>query len=249
MNRPQREDCLWISPGDVTERSPQTSAQRFAQVMADRANIVVTGLQVWRVHETDPYDLQVEVAAVERAAAHHRMTRYHLFGFSAGATVALAAALMLGAPVRTVTLLEPATIGDDDWGPAESRWRRELTGVRNLPPESRPVAFRQLMMGQGERLPQGLPPPPPWSERADRLEDMLAAVGFLSFELARISQPTLVLSGGLSNVRFRRLAERMAEVMPHAECVTFPHCSHLTPPHRTAQRELTEVLTKFWAGA
>jgi pimeloyl-ACP methyl ester carboxylesterase len=244
-----RENCLWISPGDVTADSPETSAQKFARVIADRCNIVVTGLQVWRMHEGDPYDLQVEVAAVERVAAEQRMTRYHLFGFSAGATVALAAALALGAAVRTVAVLEPATIGDDEWDPAEGRWRRDLAGVRDLASERRPAAFRELMMGQGERPPPSLPPPPIWNGRMDKLEDMLAAVGFLSSDLARISQPTLVLSGGRSNARFLRLAERMVEVMPRAESVTFPRCSHLAPPHRDDPRQLREVLTDFWASA
>ena len=47
--------------------------------------------------------------------AHVRgLSRYHLFGFSAGATVALAATLALGDAVQSLTLLEAAVIGDDD---------------------------------------------------------------------------------------------------------------------------------------
>jgi pimeloyl-ACP methyl ester carboxylesterase len=160
--------------------------------------------------------------------------------------VALAAALKLGGTVQTVTVFEPATIGDDDWSPMETRWRQELAGVRALAAERRPAAFRRLMMGDDD-LPPFLPAPPVWTSRTDRLEDLLAAVGFVSADLARISQPTTVLTGGLGHVRFRRLAERMVEVIPQAKAVTFPRCSHLAPPHREDPVRLADVLTRAWA--
>jgi len=42
----------------------------------------------------------------------------------------------------------------------------------------------------------------------DMLEAMLARVGFSSTDLAVITQPCLVVTGGLSHPRFARLAER-----------------------------------------
>jgi pimeloyl-ACP methyl ester carboxylesterase len=248
MNRPQPANCLWISPADVGAGHPETSSQRFAAAIANRAKLVVHGLEVWRRSPEEPYDLGTELAAIERDAADHAMERYHLFGFSAGATVALAAARKLGGTVQTVTVFEPATIGDDDWSPVEARWRRDLAAIRALAAEWRPAAFRRLMMGDDD-LPPFLPAPAVWTSRTDRLEDMLAAVGFVSADLARISQPTTVLAGGLGHVRFRRLAERMVEVMPHATVVTFPGCSHLAPPHRQDPGRLADVLTRAWAAA
>jgi len=63
--------------------------------------------------------------------------RYHLFGFSAGATFALAAAMAFCGAVQSIALFEPATIGDDDWGPVEAQWRSTLADVGSLPVELR----------------------------------------------------------------------------------------------------------------
>jgi pimeloyl-ACP methyl ester carboxylesterase len=240
-----RPTCLWISPGDAAAGRARSS-ERFAAGLADRADVVVTGLEVWRLPAGARYDLQVEVDAVARVAAARGLSRFHLFGFSAGATVALGAALRLPSAVRTVAVLEPATIGDDDWSPAEVRWRRDLAQVRALPVPLRREAFRRLVLAPGE------PAPPPadaggWLPQTDLLEDMLAAPGFTSRDLARVTVPALVVSGGRSHPRFARLAERAAQVMPHAESVVFDRRSHLDPPHRSEPSRLGEHLTRLWA--
>jgi pimeloyl-ACP methyl ester carboxylesterase len=236
---------VWVTPGPVGAGRPVTSSERFAGAIADRAHVVVHALDVWRLRADEPYDLRTEIAAVERTAATHRLGRYHVFGFSAGATVVLAAARELGAAVRTVTVFEPATIGDDGWSPVETRWRQELARIRALPAERRPDLFRRLMMG-GDELPPSLPAAPPWSGRMDRLEDLLAAVGFVSADLGQLTVPVTVLTAGLGHVRFRRLADRLVEVVPHAETVDFPHCSHLAPPHRQDPGRLADVLARAW---
>ena len=55
--------------------------------------------------------------------------------------MALAAALALGDAVRSVTVLEPAFIGDDDWDAVEAEWRsrqRDIARSRRTsgPPRS-----------------------------------------------------------------------------------------------------------------
>ena len=97
--------CLWISPGEVTPQSPPTSAQRFAAAVADRCEVVVIGLHVWLMDFLQPYDLMTEVTAVQRAARDRGWSRYHLFGFSAGATVALATARADSDSVCSVALV------------------------------------------------------------------------------------------------------------------------------------------------
>lgn len=241
------DQCLWVSPSEVSPRLPETSAQRFARSIADRCQVMVTGLRVWGLGLTDPYDLKTEVAAVEQGAADQGWSRYHLFGFSAGATVALATACANPDAVRTVAVFEPATIGDDDWGPGETRWRHDLGRVRQLAPRQRQPAFRRLLMAPGQRLPSQLPPAPIWDEHTEKLEDMLAAVGFHSADLARVTQPVLIMSGALSNPRFVELAERLVDVLPQPQSVLFQSCSHLVPPHRVAQHQLTDELTKLWS--
>ena len=87
------------------------------------------GLAVRDLVPGEPYGLATEVDAVNSAAQARGLSRYHLLGFSAGATVALAATLALGQAVQTLTLLEAAGIGDDDWHPAETEFRASLASL------------------------------------------------------------------------------------------------------------------------
>ncbi len=237
---------MWISPSEVTLQSPPTSAQRFAAAVADRCEVVVIGLQVWLTDPHQPYDLMTEVTAVQRAAQDRGWSRYHLFGFSAGATVAMATARADPDTVCSVALVEPATIGDDDWSPTEKQWRHDLRRVRRLPPDQRQAAFRRLLMAAGEEVPAELGPPPLWNSKTDRLEDLLASIGFGSGDLSDVTQPTLIISGAESNPRFHQLAGRLVDVLPNATSTTLPNCSHLRPPHRATPAQLEKQLMTLW---
>jgi pimeloyl-ACP methyl ester carboxylesterase len=213
--------------------------------LAGRAFITQLCLAVWDIGPGEPYGLTTEVDAVNAAARACGSSQYHLFGFSAGATVALGAALALGDAVQSLTLLEAAVIGDDDWHPAEIAWRASLAAVRAQPAEQRGPAFRQMLMRPGEPLPP-LGPPPPWDARSDMLEDMLAQVGFTSSDLAAITVPVLAISGGRSTPRFQYQDERLVEIIPHAKAEVFSGRSHLSTPHRAEPARLAEMLIDFW---
>jgi pimeloyl-ACP methyl ester carboxylesterase len=238
------EQVIWISPGRPQPGS--TSSAAVGHELAGRAVITQIGLAVWDTAPGEPYGLAVEVGAVNAAARAHGLSRYHLFGFSAGATVALGVALALGDAVQSVTVLEAAVIGDDDWHPGETAWRSGLAAVRARPAQQRGLAFRQLLMRPGEPPPP-LGPPPPWDDRTDRLEDMLAQVGFVSTDLTAITQPVLAIHCGRSNPRMQQQNERLVQVIPHAEVEVFSERSHLSPPHQAEPARLAEMLSDFWA--
>jgi pimeloyl-ACP methyl ester carboxylesterase len=244
---PAPAQVIWISPGPGFPVTPSSAS--VAGELGARAAISQKRLAAWEAAPGEHYDLGVEVEAVAAMARSRGLSRYHLFGFSAGATVALAAALALGADVISVAVLEAAVIGDDDWHPCETAWRADLAAVRDLPPPARGTAFRQLIMGPEEPLPPSLGPPPPWTAKTDMLEDMLALVGFVSRDLAAITRPVLAITGGRSSPRFQHLAERLVGVIPAAEATTFPDCSHLSPPHRAEPARLAAVLLDFWTRA
>jgi pimeloyl-ACP methyl ester carboxylesterase len=242
----QAEQVIWISPGRPHPRN--TSSAAVAGELAARAVITQLGLAVWDIAPGEPYGLAAEVNAVSAAAQAHGLSRYHLLGFSAGATVALGAALELGDAVQSLTVLEAAVIGDDDWHPSETAWRASLAAVRARPARQRGQAFRQILVRPGEPLPL-LGPPPPWDTRTDMLEDMLAQVGFVSSDLAAITRPVLVIDGGRSHPRMRHQNERLVQVIPHARAEVFSECSHLSPPHKAEPERLAEVLIDFWTHA
>jgi pimeloyl-ACP methyl ester carboxylesterase len=236
------EQVIWISPAPP---QPRKASAAVADELAGRAVITQLCLAVWDIAPGEAYGLTTEVDAVSAAARARGLSRYHLFGFSAGATVALAATLALGQAVQSLALLEAAFIGDDDWHPAETAWRARNAAVNALPAEQSGPAFRQMLMRPGEPLPP-LGPPPPWSPRVGMLEDMLAQVGFTSGDLAAITVPVLAISGGRSHPRFQYQDERLVEVIPHARAEVFSECSHLSPPHKTEPARMAEMLIDFW---
>ena len=206
-------------------------------------DITLLELRVWGLAPGDRYGMDVEVAAVAEAAGSGPV---HLAGYSAGATVALAAALELDDPVRSVTLLEPAFIGDDDWDPAEARWRAAIASLRTSAQAEEAGAFRDMLMAPG------VPAPPPggaarWDFRDGLLQAMLAAeTGFESSDVARISAPVLLIRGGRSSPRFGLAARRLMAVSPRAREHVFPALHHFAPPHREQPGELAGLLHELW---
>jgi pimeloyl-ACP methyl ester carboxylesterase len=238
------EQVLWISPGQPQPGSTPLAA--IADELAGVAVITRLGLAVRDLAPGEPYGLATEVNAVSAAARARGLSRYHLFGFSAGATVALAATLALGQAVQSLTLLEAASIGDDDWHPTETAFRASLAAVRALPADQRGQAFRHMVMRPREPLPPPPGPPAPWDARTDMLEDMLAQVGFTSSDLAAITVPVLAISCGRSHPRFQHQNERLVQVIPHARAEVFSECSHLNPPYKAEPARFAELLIDFW---
>jgi pimeloyl-ACP methyl ester carboxylesterase len=232
---------LWVNPSGTTFED--TSVDRFARRVRRSAEVMLLGLQVWRLSPGDPYGMQTEVDAVIAAVAGSPV---HLFGFSAGGTVALASALALGDAVGSVTVLEPAFIGDDDWDTVEREWRARQLGFPALGPEERTAAFRQLLMRPG------LPPPPPrapylWGFQEGLLERMLVSeTGFKSSDLAAIRAPVLAIRGGHSHPRWEAVSRRLTEVCAGAREHVFPGLDHFTPPFREEPDALASVLLELW---
>lgn len=231
---------IWVNP------SGTESVEAFAERIRSQVEVTLLGLRVWGLAPGERYDMGVEVAAVAEAAGSGPV---HLAGFSAGATVALAVALALGDAVRSVVLLEPAFIGDDDWDPAETAWRSRQREIFARPPAERIAPFRQLMMRPG------LEPPPPratwgWTFRDDLLESMLSGeTGFASADLRRIHAPVLGIRGGCSNSRWEAADRRLGEVCAGFRAHVFPALHHFAPPFREEPEQLAGLLLSFWRSA
>src|ERR1700749_616204 len=99
---PAAAPLLWITPSEID--GPQRSAAAVTTALGDAAEVRLHGLEVWHRPLDRPYGLHGEVDSVRRAAESLGLSTYHLFGFSPGATVALAAALRLGTAVRSVAV-------------------------------------------------------------------------------------------------------------------------------------------------
>ena len=206
-------------------------------------------LRVWGLAPGDRYDMGVEVAAVAAVAGAAGAGPVHLVGFSAGATVALAAALALGDSVRSVALIEPAFIGDDDWDPSEAAWRAAIGSLRSFGPPEGAGAFREMLMAPGETAPPSRRPVA-WDFRDDLLAAMLSAdTGLESADLGRIGVPVILVRGGRSAGRFGLVGRRLAEVCPDFRESLFPDLHHFAPPFREQPEQLGKLLIGFWRAA
>jgi len=218
----------------------------FAERVRGDVEMTLLELRVWGLAPGDGYDMGMEVAAVAEAAGSGPV---HLAGFSAGATVALAAALALGESVRSVALLEPAFIGDDDWDPAEARWRATIATLRASGSPGQAEAFRAMLMAPGESAPPSRRPVA-WDFRDALLGTMLSGhTGFESASLARIDAPVLLVRGGRSAARFGLVGRRLKAVCPRASQHVFPALHHFAPPFREEPEQLANVLLGFWRTA
>jgi pimeloyl-ACP methyl ester carboxylesterase len=235
-----RPGVLWIDP---TGTEP---VEAFAERIHGDADVTLLRLRVWGLAPGDGYDMGVEVAAVAGAAG---TSPVHLAGFSAGATVALAAALALGGSVRSVALLEPAFIGDDDWDPEEARWRAAIGSLRSSAAPEQAKAFRDMLMAPGETAPASRRPVA-WDFRDDLLGAMLSAhTRFESADLGRISAPVILVRGGRSAARFGLVGRRLAEVCADFRESVFPNLHHFAPPFREEPEQLAKLLLGFWLAA
>jgi pimeloyl-ACP methyl ester carboxylesterase len=236
---------LWLSPSTPAERS----VELVTPALEGRAEIVPKSLEVWADTPLVSYSLDDEVEGVRRVANSRGWSRFHLVGFSAGATVALICSHVMAASVATVAVIEPATIGDDDWSIGEAAWRARIQTIFALPPPLRQIAFRQAMMHPDEAPPDRPLPASESSEQGLLLEQALAATGYASSDWAALTQPLLVVTCGRSHPRFAEVSARLCEVVPNASAATFPSLSHLESPQRHDPERLSALLVELWSHA
>ena len=233
----QRRRVLWVWPGRNWQRASEVAEAR----LGDCAEVVPTGLLVWTASPPQPYSLDVEAAALWRAVDDLGWGSVDLVGFSAGATVVISAALADGTRASTLVLIEPATVGDDQYASAAG-WSSAVAELRRLPVAERAGAFARLVSAPNE---PPLEASTGWDDRVDLLEDALAETGFTSSDLANLSQPTLIISGGRSSSRFSDAADRVVAVMPNAEPLVVPRLTHMQV--REALPEITDSMRVFWS--
>jgi pimeloyl-ACP methyl ester carboxylesterase len=236
---------LWLSPSTPAERS----VELVAPALEGRADIAPKELEVWGGAPLSSYTLEDEVAGVTRAAEGRGWSRFHIVGFSAGATVALMCARVMPSSVATVAVIEPATIGDEDWSSGEAEWRARMRTIFALAPPLRRIAFREAMMRPGEAPPERPAPSPDSTERGELLERALATTGYASSDWTAMTQPLLVVTCGRSHPRFAEVSKRLCEAAPNASAATFPSLSHLESPQRHDPERLSALLVELWSRA
>lgn len=198
---------IWLSPSPPSPPA-ESSTERVAAVLSEKAQIASKNLEAWNPELPAAYSLVTEVDGVRRFAAETDWSSYHLVGFSAAATVVLAAALQKELLIRSATVIEPATIGDDDWSETEAAWRLRIEEIFALPPGPHQKAFAEQMLPPDAEVPARKVYPDEEIERdAAIYKGIISQTGFSSCDLKRITQPVLGVTGGASHPRFAAAAQ------------------------------------------
>jgi pimeloyl-ACP methyl ester carboxylesterase len=202
------------------------------------------------------YSLDVEVEGVLGAARTRGWDQFHVVGYSAGASVALACAAAHPDRLSSLALLEPAWAGNwDDASPAHQDLWPEYARVAALPANEALSAFVRLQLRSGV-VPPAPPagPPPPWmARRPAGIRAIIDAFGGYDLDrqaLGRFDRPVYFALGGLSNPdQFRDEAERLARVFGDFWLQVFPDRHHFDPPHRAEAPTLAASLRSLWRRA
>jgi pimeloyl-ACP methyl ester carboxylesterase len=224
-------------------------------VIGDEVRPVVKDLEVY-VTETPPeeYGLELEVEGIRRAADGADLDTFHLVGYSAGGASSLAFAATYADRLRSLALIEPAWIGNEDPTPEDVADWAELDRVMALPEQERMRAFAQWQMRPGVAPPQlPLPPgpPPPWmAKRPAGLEAISRA--FKTYALDRrtfrqFRQPVYSAYGSLSRAFYERNAATLAGFFPSFQTEIYEGRSHFDPPHRAEPERFAQALRRLWA--
>lgn len=201
------------------------------------------------------YTLDIEVDGVLAAARARGWDRFHLAGYSGGASVALACAARHPDRLSSLALLEPAWAGNwDDASPAHQALWPEYARLAGLPAAESLPAFVRLQLRSCVVPPAPPGPPPPWmAQRPAGIRAIIAAFRGYDLDreaLRRFDRPVYFALGGLSNPdQFRDEAERLACVFDDFWLQVFPGRHHFDPPHRAEAPVLAGSLRSLWQRA
>jgi pimeloyl-ACP methyl ester carboxylesterase len=210
-------------------------------------------LEVYREEVPPPdYSLDAEVEGVRSEADRRGWDRFHLVGYSAGGSAALAFAAYDPTRFLSLALLEPAWAGSWDWSPEHRKLWASYDALENLPPDQSMTAFMRLQVRPDVQLP---PPPsgptPPWmSRRPAGIRAILRSFksyGLDRAALAAFEAPVYFALGGRSNPdQFAQEADRLGSVFADFTLERFPDRHHFDPPHRVEPARLARSLRAIW---
>ncbi len=210
-------------------------------------------LEVYADNEPPPdYGLETELAGVLREVERARFERFHLVGYSGGGAISAAFAARYPDRLLSLSLLEPAWVGNEDRSQPELRIQHEFDRTWQLPEGELMRRFVELQLAPGFEPPSPPPgPKPPWmAKRPAGIKALTAAFADYSLDLealARFRGPVYYALGGRSNPDYYgAMARRLGKIFADYTLDVYTERHHFDPPHRAEPERLAARLLELW---
>lgn len=179
------------------------------------------------------YTIAGDAVDVLEAADLAGAAKFHLVGHSYGGLVALEMARISSHRIRSLHLIEPPYLlllpDDSDVSPMIRRARDILSNAAANGPERTAATFMEMIIGPAALA--NLRAGPAWPgivREAGRAAHEPYPVAYPPEHLAELSvdYPAQVYTGGRSHAALRKVARRLAELIPGARLVDVPAATH-----------------------
>ncbi|MEX2024899.1 MAG: alpha/beta hydrolase [Thermoleophilaceae bacterium] len=248
------ENSVILLPGGMLPAEPAYAP--LIEALGDGVRAVAKDLEVYAGDAPPPgYSLGTEVEGVLRVAEEAGLERFHLVGFSAGGASAVAFAAAHPDRLRSLALIEPAWLGNEEQSERERADRARMADLAGLPPAQMLEQFRRLQLAPGV-VPPSTPhgDPPPWLAKRPA---GLAAIGGafaghrLDLDALRaLDAPVYFALGTLSNQdRYGENARRAEELFADFTLDVYEGRHHFDPPHLAEPGRLAAALRALWRRA
>lgn len=226
------------------------------EALGDRVNARAKDLEVYAADEPPPgYGLETEIEGVLREADAAGFDRFHLVGYSGGGAISAAFAARHPDRLRSLSLLEPAWVGNEGMSDGERSVQAEFERIGELRAEELMPRFVRAQLASGVEPPPPPPgPAPPWmAKRPAGIRAITDAFRRYELDPAALRAypgPVYYALGELSNPDYYgRMAERLADLFADYTLDVYADRHHFDPPHRIEPERLAARLKEIWGRA
>jgi pimeloyl-ACP methyl ester carboxylesterase len=195
----------------------------------------------------DAYSIDAEVRGLASAADAAALSRFYLYGHSAGGAIGVAFATAHPERLLGLALDEPGSDYSDE---TSAFWRNTLEPVMHLPPEQRTPAFLAAQVSPSVQLPPPQPgPPPDWmATRPAGIEKFVAAMQehVETGTAPTFDGPVYYSHGSLSNPIWLGIRDRLRARYPNFIVEEYEGLHHMNTSNAAEPSRVAASLRRVW---
>ncbi len=230
-----------------------TAYRSLIRIIRSEARVVVKHLEVHAPDITPAaYAFEQEIASLRDAVDMAGLQHFHAVGYSGGGSVCLAFATKYPERLKSLALIEPAWLGNQERDTTEAAYWAEIDRSMSLPPAEQMAAFLQVQVSAGVELPHVL-----FAHMLSSARGQFASVGtmnqaFKRYDLERerlrdFRAPVYLAFGSLSNPIEQRKARLLTELFPDIRVEIYAGLHHFNPPQEAEPERFARALRDLWS--